>query len=149
MEKRKIQVGKVVVTVLALSVMLWSCSGEGGKDAQETKAASPIGIGPIKKVEVAAAVDAGMAAEGEKLFKEKCTACHKIGERYVGPDLKGVTTRRAPEWIMNMILNPVEMVQKDETAKELLATYFTQMSQQNVSEDGARKLLEYFRKMDQ
>ena len=107
------------------------------------------GIGPVTSVEVGAAVDAAMASEGEKLFEAKCTACHKVtDEKYVGPGLKGVTQRRKPEWIMNMILNPTEMTQKDPTAKELLATHLTQMTNQNVTQEDARKLLEYLRKID-
>lgn len=106
------------------------------------------GIGPVTTVEVGASVDEAMAAEGEKLFEAKCTACHKVtDEKYVGPGLKGVTTRRKPEWIMNMILNPNEMTQKDPTARELLATHLTQMTNQNVSQEDARKLLEYLRKV--
>ena len=49
---------------------------------------------------------------------------------------------------MNMILNPTEMTQKDPTAKELLATHLTQMTNQNVTQEDARKLLEYLRKID-
>jgi hypothetical protein len=49
---------------------------------------------------------------------------------------------------MNMVLNPVEMTQKDPTAQELLATYLTQMTFQNVSEEDARAILEYFRQLD-
>ena len=30
---------------------------------------------------------------------------------------------RTPEWIMNMILNPTEMVEKDPLAKELLVEF--------------------------
>lgn len=47
---------------------------------------------------------------------------------------------------MNMIINPVEMTQKDPTAKELLGEYMAQMTNQNVGEKEARALLEYLRK---
>ena len=79
--------------------------------------------------------------KGKTLFEAKCSACHKAEERYVGPALKGVTTRRSAEWIMNMILNPAEMLEKDATAKELLAEYMTQMTFQNVTQDGSVKHL--------
>lgn len=49
---------------------------------------------------------------------------------------------------MNMILNPGEMTQKDPQAQELLAQFATQMTFQNVSQDEARKILEFFRKND-
>jgi hypothetical protein len=59
-----------------------------------------------------------------------------------------VTKRRAPEWIMNMILNPDKMTKENAAAKELLATYMTQMTNQNIAEPEARKILEYFRSID-
>jgi hypothetical protein len=49
---------------------------------------------------------------------------------------------------MNQILNPLEMTQKDPTSKKLLATYTAQMTDQGLSKDEARNVLEYFRKSD-
>jgi len=89
-----------------------------------------------------------MAQNGEKLFGAKCAACHKMNERYVGPALSGVTTRRQPEWIMNMIMNPQEMTQKDATAQTLLGEYMTQMTFQNLTQEETRSILEYFRSND-
>ncbi|GEO05024.1 hypothetical protein AAE02nite_26880 [Adhaeribacter aerolatus] len=103
------------------------------------------GIGPVKNVSLGAEIDQALADKGKAVFESKCTACHKFGERYVGPDLAGVTERRKPEWIMNMVLNPQEMVQQDPTAKELLGEFMTQMPNQNLTEDEARSVLEYFR----
>lgn len=108
-----------------------------------------IGIGPIKdKIEVSLQIDESKAQQGMTLFGQKCSACHKIEEKYVGPALKGVTKRRQPEWILNMIMNPVEMTQKDEVAKELLAEHLTQMTYQNVDIKEAYAILEYFRLED-
>jgi mono/diheme cytochrome c family protein len=137
---------KSVFLVLAAGIILFSCS-KPAEDAKKEEPASSRGVGPVQSVTIGA-LDGALASKGEKLFNEKCSACHKIDERYVGPALKGVTTRRAPEWIMNMIINPVEMTQKDPTAKELLAEYMAQMTNQNVGEEEARALLEYFRKVD-
>lgn len=126
-------------------------SGESGNLMKEAEGMEDdgLGYGPVKHAEIAASVDETMAAEGQKLFESKCTACHKFtAEKYVGPGLLGVTKRRKPEWIMNMILNPLEMTQRDPTAKELFATHLTQMTNQNVTEPEARSIYEYFRKMD-
>lgn len=106
------------------------------------------GIGPVKKVKIGP-IKEDLAEQGEKLFEAKCTACHKFDQRYVGPALGGVTKRRRPEWIMNMILNPAEMVQKDPIAKALLAEHFVTMTFQNVTQPEARALLEYFRHKDE
>ncbi|QHT68340.1 cytochrome c [Rhodocytophaga rosea] len=106
------------------------------------------GIGPVSNVNVGADIDKTLAGQGKTIFESKCAACHKLNERYVGPPLGGVTQRRKPEWIMNMILNPQEMVQKNDTAQALLSTYMTQMPNQNLTQEEARAMLEYFRQAD-
>ena len=108
---------------------------------------SQIGVGPIKKVELQP-IDSALAAKGQALFQTKCSACHKLDERYVGPPLAGVTKRRTPEWVMNMIMNPQEMTQKDPAAQELLGEYLTQMASLNLTEPEARSLLEFLRQND-
>ncbi len=103
------------------------------------------GVGAITSITLAAEIDAAMATSGEALFTEKCTACHKMDVKYVGPPLKGVVDRRTPEWIMNMMLNPEKMVAEDPLAKALLATYIAPMANQSLTEEQARAILEYFR----
>ena len=102
------------------------------------------GIGPITSISLAD-IDDSLVATGEELFKSKCSACHKITKRFVGPPLAGVTERRTPEWIMNMILNPEIMVEKNAEAKKLLAEYLSPMANQGLTEAEARAILEYFR----
>ena len=65
-----------------------------------------------------------MAAEGQEIFKAKCSACHKMRKRFVGPALAGVTERRTPEWIMNMILNPEVMVAENANCKTIISRIF-------------------------
>lgn len=66
----------------------------------------------------------------------------------LGPALAGVTERRSPKWIMNIILNP-EMVKEDPTAKKLFAEFNGAiMIDQNLSQDNARAVLEYFRQYE-
>lgn len=102
------------------------------------------GVGPVKSVTLGE-IDEVLAEKGKELYKTNCTACHKIGKRSIGPALKGVTERRSPEWIMNMILNPEEMVEKDPVAKALLAEYIAPMANQSLKEEDARAILEFFR----
>lgn len=106
-----------------------------------------IGVGPIKKLELKP-VDKSMADKGKVLFDAKCVACHKFDVKVVGPPLNGVTKRRKPEWIMNMILNPEQMTKENMVAKQLLGEHLTQMTFQNVTQDEARAMLEYFRVND-
>jgi len=106
-----------------------------------------IGIGPVKKLELKA-LDKSLADKGKGIFNLKCVACHKFDTKLVGPPLNGVTKRRKPEWIMNMMLNPEQMTKENITAKQLFGTYLVQMTFQNVTEDDARAVLEYFRSLD-
>jgi mono/diheme cytochrome c family protein len=104
------------------------------------------GVGPITRVELTAEIDERLASTGGEVFTAKCSACHKLNEKYIGPALFDVTQRRRPEYIMNMMLNPAEMVQKHPVAKALLAEYnFTPMANQNLTEADARAVLEYLR----
>lgn len=147
---------KIVVLALVATVIT-SCGGDGKKEekvsapveeqkavVEETDPLKNKGIGPITSIELGE-IDQKMADEGKAIFSVKCTACHKISKRLIGPALAGVTERRSPEWIMNMILNPEVMVVEDPIAKKLLGEYIAPMANQNLTEQEARKVLEYFR----
>lgn len=109
---------------------------------------SGLGVGPIKSLKLDATINKTMAELGKKTFKTKCSQCHKIEKRYTGPQLLAVTKRRKPEWIMNMILNPLQMTKEDPTAKALQTKLLVQMANQNVGETNARAILEFFRDND-
>ncbi|MEG9326798.1 cytochrome c [Salinimicrobium catena] len=112
-------------------------------DAMDNK-----GIGPVKSVELGD-IDAAMATKGADLFKNMCSACHKMDKKFIGPALADVTERRSPEWIMNMILNPEQMIKEDPIAKKLLVeSNMAVMANQGLSEEEARAILEYFRQYD-
>ena len=107
------------------------------------------GVGPIINVILEDKVNISMANSGEKLFNQLCTSCHMINEDYIGPAMSGILDRRSPEWIMNMILNPIQMLEEDPIAIELLKKYdFEYMYNQNLLEEEAREILEYFRILD-
>ena len=133
---------KKVIYLLPL-LLLFLC----GKK-EEAVIEKTIGVGPVKSVSLGENIDEALAAEGKALFEGKCIACHQLDKRTVGPEISGLTERRKPEWIMNMILNPVEMTQQDPMAKKLLEEYKTQMTFQNMTQGEARSMLEYFRKID-
>ena len=107
------------------------------------------GVGPITNVKLEDKVSITMANSGEKLFNQLCTSCHMVNEDYVGPAMSGILDRRSPEWIMNMILNPIQMLEEDPIAIELLEEYdFEYMYNQSLLEEEAREILEYFRLLD-
>ena len=138
-------------------LVLTACGGKGAPAPGEAKSETPAaggltpfqlenGIGPLTEaVQVAATPDHEMAEQGEDVFEHKCGMCHKMGEKYVGPALGEVTKRRTPTYIMNMILNPQEMVERHPVAKQLLAEHMTFMPNQGLTQEEARKVVEYLR----
>jgi cytochrome c2 len=102
-------------------------------------------IGPIKEKLQLGPVDPTLAEQGKVIFEQKCTSCHKLDMRYVGPPLREVTLRRSPEYIMNMILNPEGMQERHPEVQKLVEEYMTKMTFQNVTEQEARAILEFLR----
>ena len=104
------------------------------------------GIGPIKSVTISEKIDPDMVSIGKEFFDTKCISCHLADSKLVGPAPKGILSRRSPEYIMNMMLNPEEMIKKDPLAKELLEEFKgVPMIDQGLNEKEARAILEYFR----
>lgn len=132
---------KITLSLLAVIISSFMFMYGCGDDPE-------MGIGPVKEVKLDPVVNTDLAGKGKQIFDVKCVACHKIDEKLVGPPLKDVTKRRKPEWIMNMILNPEQMTKENMIAKNLFAQYMIQMTFQNVTQDEARAVLEYFRSND-
>lgn len=144
---------------LAMVVALaWAVSGCGSGSSGEQPPPPPAaagsdltpfelehGIGPVTTAVVLGPLDQGLADQGKAVFETKCSACHKMGEKYVGPELGEVTTRRSPTFIMNMILNPMEMVERHPVGKQLLAEHMTFMANQGATVEEARAIVEYLR----
>lgn len=104
------------------------------------------GVGPIKSLVLPAEIDQAMATHGEEVYKKMCTACHRPDKKFIGPAPLGILERRTPEWVMNMILDPEDMIQKNALAKDLLIEFNgAPMANQNLTEADARAVLEYFR----
>lgn len=153
---------KLFLTTITVSFLfLIGCgndkSSKNSEEKQETKkeeiteAYDPMkdkGVGPITNLTLPDEIDQALVEKGMEVYKTKCSACHKPDKRFVGPAPKGILSRRSPEWIMNMILNPEEMVQKNPAAKALLAEYLSPMANQNLTEEEARAVLEYFRTLN-
>ena len=150
-----------IIAVVVLSVGLMSCGGGNenntGDTAKKSKPAESMikkkvdpmqdkGVGPITNLTLDAEINTEMAEAGKAVYDKMCTACHKPAERFIGPAPKGILDRRTPEWVMNMILNPDQMVKENDQAKKLLMEYNgSPMANQNLTEEEARQVLEYFR----
>lgn len=100
-------------------------------------------------IEITHPLNAAWVNEGKNIYELKCQACHKLNsEKIVGPGWQGVTKRRKPEWIMNMITNVDMMLEKDPEAQRLLEECLVRMPNQNLTKDEARKVLEFQRNND-
>lgn len=148
-----------LVYIPALILGLFACAGgsDQGNTSTETEASAKVaevekevnpmdnkGVGVIKSLSLGE-LDQAMADKGKEVYDAKCTACHKVTEKYIGPAPAGIMERRSPEWVMNMILDPELMVKEDHIAKDLLKEYIAPMANQNLTEEEARQILEYFR----
>jgi cytochrome c553 len=145
--------------VFTLIFLLLSCGGGSDGESQKKDAAEnqktneygltefemTYGIGPVKKRLYLGQINKALAKKGEEIFKTKCSPCHKLDERYIGPAQRYAIERRPPEYLMNMMLNPDEMTKKHPEAKKLLAEYLSPMTFQNISEQDARNIVEYLR----
>ena len=140
---------------VGLALLAAGCGEKAGEEREEAsheaeeEQLTPFqlenGIGPIKEKIELGALDAALVAKGKEVFDSKCSMCHKMDTTYVGPSLGEVTTRRTPAYIMNMIMNPQEMVEHHPVAKQLLAERMTFMPNQQLTREDTRAVLEYLR----
>ncbi|MGB3153737.1 MAG: c-type cytochrome [Chitinophagaceae bacterium] len=139
------------------SVFAFSCK-EGAKkdpkpiDIQELTKDQPETHGTeIKETDITLGtpLDQAMVSIGKSTYELKCQSCHRLTEeKLVGPGWKGVTQRREPLWIMNMITNVDMMLASDPEAQKLLELCLVRMPNQNLVMEDARKLLEFMRSND-
>ena len=134
---------KTIIIIAAISVMILA-----GFLTVRNSRSQEYGIGPVKELKLTNTIDERLVISGEKIFDSKCGMCHMMNQCKVGPLMQGVTKRRKPEYIMNMIINPVEMTNDNSTAADLKSKYEMQMPNQNITQEEARALLEYFRNYD-
>lgn len=147
----------MIVASLSLAFMLSGCGGNGGGDnQQQTEAKQETesglsafeqehGIGPVTEtISLGDEIDMDMAQKGKEIFDLKCTACHKLNERYIGPAMNGVLERRSPTYVMNMILNPDGMVKNHPEAQKMLQEYnMSPMPNQGLTQEEARAIVEF------
>ena len=148
-----------LILLLAAVVFIFACGGNASKEKDSSSSgesksgasegANPKGIGKYTNVQLTHPLDQNMIATGQKIYDLKCDSCHKLtDEKLVGPGWKGVTDRRAPEWIMNFVTNTEEMIEKDTAVMNLLEVCLVKMPNQNLQEADARGVLELMRKND-
>jgi mono/diheme cytochrome c family protein len=161
-----------IITVFLFALLMISCGGKEEKKKegfsvtrQKTDTEQPVtppepsatkaservdldnkGLGPVTSLTLNPEIDQAMAVTGKEVYDQMCLACHRIGKKFIGPAPNGILERRTPEWVMNMILNPDQMVKEDPLAKDLLVEFNgSPMANQGLTEEQARAVLEYFR----
>lgn len=128
---------------MVFSLIIMSC--KNGRSPEEKKANK--GVGPIEDIDIPDSLDQSMVRKGKDLFKESCAECHEIEGGSKGPQMKGVMDKRSPEWVMNIILNPDEMISEDPDAKRLFRRFDSKMPDVGFSKDETRAVLEYMRSL--
>lgn len=137
---------KLPLIFIVLLLVILSCTGPtkeaGGEEKKEEK--SLVGY-----VDLTDPLDQEMIREGTDIFTAKCDGCHTIDTaEFTVPAFAGVTNRRSPEWIMNMIINVDEMLKKDPVAADLLRKHKKVMPDPELSVIEARAMLEFLRSND-
>jgi hypothetical protein len=150
----------VIVALLFVSSSLFfiSCGNEGEKQdekpvkVEESSGDQSESHGTEVKpgdVVLTTPLNQEWVVSGKAIYELKCQACHKLtDERLVGPGWKGVTQKREPHWIVNMITNVEMMLEKDPEAQKLLEQCLVRMPNQNISQDESRKIVEFMRSND-
>jgi cytochrome c len=146
---------KVFIIFSFLSLLIAGCGGEKkSEEVAEQKAPNPNGltdfemehgIGPVKEKLTLAPINPVKVKMGEEIFNLKCSPCHKVDERFIGPSQRYTADRRSPEYIINMILNPDEMTKKHPTGQKMLAEYLSPMTNMNLKIEDAYLVLDYLR----
>jgi len=78
--------------------------------------------------------------EGEKIFKSKCTSCHAIDRKVVGPALKGIPETKDEAWLIKWIKNSQALIASGdadavkifEENNKLVMTSFTDLSDDQI-----------------
>lgn len=149
------------IKVIALGLFtaffcLTSCSGDQNNSSQpvepeEANTAKEVHGDLVKPgdIQITNPLNAEWIAQGKSIYDMKCQSCHKLNdERVVGPGWAGITKRREPHWVMNMITNVDIMLEQDAEAQKLLEQCLVRMPNQNISKDEARSVIEFMRSND-
>ena len=146
----------VTAVLISGSLFFATCSNEE-KSKEETKTQTPaadqteVHGTEVKPgdVTLTTPLNQEWMKAGKSTYELKCQSCHKLtDERLVGPGWAGVTTRREPHWIMNMITNVEMMLESDPEAQKLLEQCMVRMPNQNISKEQAREVIEFMRSND-
>ena len=149
---------KATFLAVLLLLSVFACTSKKEADDAAKKSPAPTDLNAnqnethgaeVKSIELTTPLNKEWVTTGKANYELKCLACHKLtNEKLVGPGWAGVTKRREPVWIMNMITNVDMMLEKDAEAQKLLEQCLVRMPNQNLTQEDARKLIEFMRSND-
>lgn len=144
------------ILLLLIFPLIYTGCGNGNGEERETAAGRKEtpeltefqlehGIGPVTERLDIGDLNVERARRGAEVFDLRCTACHRMERRFVGPPLGDVAETRSPEFLINFILNPEEMTNRHPVGQALLQDYMTIMPYQNVSKEQAIEIVDFLR----
>jgi hypothetical protein len=146
---------KITLMLVIVPLLIWSCGGAEQRaetpqtDDSVLEKQEEVHGEEVKELALSTPLDQAMVKEEQGIYDLKCSACHKLtGEKLVGPGWAGITKRRKPTWIVNMITNVDMMLAEDAEAQKMLEECLVRMPNQNITAPEARSLIEYMRQND-
>ena len=90
-------------------------------------------------------VSTTVAQDGGAIFKQSCGMCHSVGKgRLVGPDIKGVNTKRNEEWIIKFVKGSQAFIKSgDADAKAIFDEYQVVMPDQNLTDAEIKSIITF------
>jgi len=150
--------GKTTFLISLLLLAFLACTSKKEAEDKAKQSPSPSELATpqpevhgteVKTIELTTPLNKEWVATGKGIYDTKCLACHKLSnEKLVGPGWSGVTKRREPVWLINMITNVDMMLEKDAEAQKMLEECLVRMPNQNVTQEDARKIIEFMRSND-
>ncbi len=131
-----------LVGMAALGAMVAAVTFRWAETAYSAAAGVP---GAERPVRGGAAPASQEVAQGETIFKQRCSSCHTIGGgRLAGPDLRGVTAQRPRDWLIAFIVEPDKVIASgDPVAAQLVKEYGVPMPNVGVARPQAEQVLAY------
>ena len=150
--------GKTTFLSLLLALAFIACTSK--KDAEDAakKSPSPSELAAqqpevhgteVKNLELTNPLNKEWVTTGKSFYDMKCLACHKLtDEKLVGPGWAGVTKRREPVWIMNMITGVNTTLETNAVAMQKLEGCPSRQPATRLNIEQARDYLEMLRYID-
>lgn len=86
------------------------------------------------------------AQDGEAIFNQSCKACHTIGGgKVVGPDLKGITSKRSEDWLLKWTKSSQSLINSGDTDAKAIFEEFNKvpMPDQNFTDAEIKSIYAY------